>query len=78
MIYINFNINQIFKCIYLQEPLWENKCLHENHSFSKIIDMSKDVEKSGNWLYFDYKYIGEKVDENIFKVSSFQLFKKLC
>lgn len=30
--------------------------------------MSKNIEKDGNWLYFDYKYIGEKVDETIFQV----------
>jgi len=33
--------------------------------------MSKDIENSGNWLYFDYKHIGKAVDENIFKVYSF-------
>lgn len=31
--------------------------------------MSNNIEKDGNWLYFDYKYIGEKVDEAIFQVS---------
>lgn len=30
--------------------------------------MSKNVENNGNWLYFDYKYIGEKVNEEIFQV----------
>lgn len=61
----------MLKFIYLQEPLWESKCLHESHSFSEIINMSNNIENSGHWLYFDYKYIGEKVDENIFKVSSY-------
>jgi len=61
--------------IYWQEPLWENKCLRESHSFSEVINMSNDIEKSGNWLYFDYKHIGETVDENIFKVSSFYYLK---
>lgn len=31
--------------------------------------MSKNIEKDGNWLYFDYKYIGQKVNEKIFQVS---------
>lgn len=33
--------------------------------------MSKNIENHGNWLYFDYKYIGEKVDEKIFQVGLF-------
>lgn len=33
--------------------------------------MSKHVESNGDWLYFDYKYIGEKVDEKIFEVCFF-------
>ncbi|KAF0749530.1 HSPB1-associated protein 1, partial [Aphis craccivora] len=57
-----------------QEPLWESKCLHESHSFSDIINMSNNIENSGHWLYFDYKYIGEKVDENIFKSISWKKF----
>lgn len=57
-----------------EEPLWESKCLHESHSFSDIINMSKDIENSGNWLYFDYKHIGETVDENIFKSISWKKF----
>lgn len=36
--------------------------------------MSNNIENSGYWLYFDYKYIGEKVDENIFKVSILLIF----
>lgn len=34
--------------------------------------MSEKVENSGDWLYFDYKYIGEKVDEKIFEVCYFK------
>lgn len=33
--------------------------------------MSKNVDNNGDWLYFDYKYIGEKVDEKIFEVCCF-------
>jgi len=37
--------------------------------------MSKNIENDGNWLYFDYKYIGQKVDEKIFQVS-FMILKR--
>lgn len=30
--------------------------------------MSNNIENNGSWLYFDYKYIGEKVNEEIFQV----------
>ncbi|XP_022174308.1 HSPB1-associated protein 1 isoform X1 [Myzus persicae] len=57
-----------------KEPLWESKCLYESHSFSEVINMSKDIENSGNWLYFDYKHIGKTVNENIFKSISWKKF----
>ncbi|VVC24789.1 Hypothetical protein CINCED_3A000347 [Cinara cedri] len=50
-----------------KEPLWENKCSNESHLFSEILKMSKNIENNGDWLYFDYKYIGENVDEKIFQ-----------
>lgn len=63
--YISLFVDLLFT---YQEPLWENKCIRENCSFSNITQMSKHIKKNGNWLYFDYKYIGEKVDEKIFQV----------
>lgn len=38
--------------------------------------MSKNIENIGNWLYFDYKYIGEKVDEKIFQVCLILILEK--
>lgn len=40
------------------------------------MEMSKTIENNGNWLYFDYKYIGEKVDEKIFQVSLILILEK--
>ncbi|XP_050434462.1 HSPB1-associated protein 1 isoform X2 [Adelges cooleyi] len=57
-----------------KEPLWESKCFQESHSFNDIIDISENVETDGNWLYFDYKYIGEKVDSKMFKSISWKKF----
>lgn len=39
--------------------------------------MSKNVESTKSWLYYDYKYIGEKIDDKIFQVGSILVFKKM-
>lgn len=38
--------------------------------------MSKNVESTKSWLYYDYKYIGEKIDDKIFQVCSILVFEK--